>query len=191
MKELMEKVRAEGNALNEEVLKVDSFINHQVDPMLMARVGEEFAKHFKDRGITKIFTVESSGIAPAVFAAKAMGIDLVVLKKSQSKILGREVYQSTVHSFTKGTKYELTLAKKFIRQEDNVLFIDDFLANGQAVLGFLNLMQKAGAKVEGIGILIEKSFQDGRKMLEEMGLEIFSLVRIKKLGEGHIEFEEA
>ncbi|MDO5695189.1 MAG: xanthine phosphoribosyltransferase [Eubacteriales bacterium] len=189
MKELIDKIRAEGIALNEEVLKVDSFINHQVDTVLMDRIGETFAEHFKNHGITKVLTVESSGIAPAVFAAKHMGLDLVVLKKSTSKILGGEVYQSTVSSFTKGTRYELTLAKKFISPEDRVLFIDDFLANGQAAMGFVQLMEKAGAKIGGIGILIEKSFQSGRKMLDDLGLDVYSLARIRKMNEGMITFE--
>lgn len=190
MKALIDKIKTAGIAVDEHVLKVDSFINHQVDPKLMGEIGEEFARYFKDKKITKVFTVETSGIAPAVFTALVMNLDLVVLKKNTSKILSGEVYQTSIYSFTKGVNYELTLSKKFIDKDDNILIIDDFLANGQAALGAVNLVEMAGAKVGGIGILIEKTFQDGRKLLDDRGYETYSLARIKSLKEGMIEFED-
>lgn len=188
MKKLHNKIKEEGQALNETVLKVDSFINHGVDANLMYEIGTEFKNYFIEKGITKVFTIESSGIAPAVMTAMQMNLPMVTLKKQQSKILNGEVYQTVVHSFTKGSDYNLTLSKKYISETDNVLIIDDFLANGEAALGAIRLVEEAGAKVGGIGIVIEKSFQPGRKVLEEKGYDICSLARIKKLGENLIEF---
>ncbi|MGL4847532.1 MAG: xanthine phosphoribosyltransferase [Clostridium sp.] len=188
MKKLQSKILKEGRALSENILKVDSFLNHGVDAKLMEEIGEEFKEYFKDKGITRIFTIESSGIAPTVMTALKMNLPMVTLKKQTSKILNDEVYQTTVHSFTKGLDYELTLSKKYIDKEDKVLIIDDFLANGEAALGAIRLVEEAGARVSGIGIVIEKSFQPGRKLLEDKGYEIYSLARIKRLSEGVIEF---
>ena len=182
------KILSEGRALNENVLKVDSFLNHGVDAKLMYEIGTYFREYFNSKGITKIFTIESSGIAPAVMTALQMNLPMVTLKKQTSKILNGEVYQTTVHSFTKGSDYELTLSKKYISEDDNVLIIDDFLANGEAALGAIRLVEEAGAKVGGIGIVIEKSFQPGRKMLDDKGYDVYSLARIKKLGKDLIEF---
>ncbi|MEO2507987.1 xanthine phosphoribosyltransferase [Clostridium paraputrificum] len=188
MEKLHNKILSEGRALNENVLKVDSFLNHGVDAKLMYEVGTYFREYFNSKGITKIFTIESSGIAPAVMTALQMNLPMVTLKKQTSKILNGEVYQTTVHSFTKGSDYELTLSKKYISEDDNVLIIDDFLANGEAALGAIRLVEEAGAKVGGIGIVIEKSFQPGRKMLDDKGYDVYSLARIKKLGKDLIEF---
>ena len=171
MEKLRERILEEGQALSENVLKVDSFLNHGVDSKLMYEVGTCFKEYFQDKGATKIFTIESSGIAPTVMTALQMNLPMVTLKKQTSKILNGEVYQTTVHSFTKNSDYELTLSKKFINKDDNIIIIEE-----------------AGAKVCGIGIVIEKSFQPGRKMLEEKGYDIYSLARIKKLGKDLIEF---
>ena len=188
MEKLRERILEEGQALSENVLKVDSFLNHGVDSKLMYEVGTCFKEYFQNKGATKIFTIESSGIAPTVMTALQMNLPMVTLKKQTSKILNVEVYQTTVHSFTKNSNYELTLSKKFINKDDNIIIIDDFLANGEAALGAIRLVEEAGAKVCGIGIVIEKSFQPGRKMLEEKGYDIYSLARIKKLGKDLIEF---
>lgn len=188
MKLLEEKILAEGKAVNEEILKVDSFINHQVDPELMKQIGETFASHYKDKGVTKVVTIESSGIAPAVMTAMALGVPLVILKKQPSKILNDDLYQTVVTSFTKGTSYELTLSRKFISEDDHVLIIDDFLANGEATTGAIRLLRLAHATVAGIGILIEKSFQPGREKLINQGIDVFSLARIGKLEKDYIEF---
>ncbi|WP_454055534.1 xanthine phosphoribosyltransferase [Clostridium sp. Marseille-Q7071] len=190
MEKLRKKILEEGMALNKTVLKVDSFLNHGVDPKLMYEIGTYFKNYFKDKGITKVFTIESSGIAPAVMAAMQMDLQMVTLKKQTSKILKGEVYQTTVHSFTKGLDYELTLSKKYINDNDNILIIDDFLANGEAALGAARLVEASGAKVGGIGIVIEKSFQPGRDMLIEKGYDVYSLARIKKLDKDLIEFVE-
>lgn len=188
MKLLEEKIRAEGKAVNEHILKVDSFINHQVDAFFMMQIGEAFAGHFRDKGITKVVTIESSGIAPAVMTALALNVPLLILKKQSSKILNDDLYQTAVTSFTKGCEYELTMSKHFISKEDHVLIIDDFLANGEAATGAIRLLRLANATVAGVGILIEKSFQPGRDKLIEQGVEVFSLARIKRLGKNLIEF---
>lgn len=188
MKALKNRILSEGQALNESVLKVDSFLNHGVDSRLMFDIGTYFKEYFKEHNVTKIFTIESSGIAPTVMTAMQMELPMVTLKKQSSKILNGDVYQTTVHSFTKDMDYELTLSKKFISKEDKILIIDDFLANGEAALGAIRIVEEAGAEVAGIGIVIEKSFQPGRKMLEEKGYDIYSLARIKRLAKDIIEF---
>ncbi|MDU1412895.1 MAG: xanthine phosphoribosyltransferase [Clostridium sp.] len=190
MELLKQRILKDGYALSESVLKVDSFLNHGVDPELMFNIGKEFKEYFKDHGITKIFTIESSGIAPTVMTALQMNLPMVTLKKQSSKILNGDVYQTRVHSFTKDVDYELTLSKKYISKEDNVLIIDDFLAYGEAAFGAIRLVEEAGAKVAGIGIVIEKSFQPGRNQLEKMGYDICSLARVKKLDKGLVEFIE-
>ncbi len=188
MKLLQDRILQDGHAMSDTVLKVDSFLNHQVDVELMKEVGKDFAEHFKDFGITRIMTIESSGIAPAVFTALEMDLPMVILKKQTSKILTGHVFQTNVTSFTKGTSYELTLHADFVKKGDNVLIIDDFLANGEAATGACRLIETAGAKVGGIGIMIEKSFQKGRDRLLESGYHVYSQARIARLGEGFIEF---
>lgn len=190
MKLLQERIQKDGQALSETILKVDSFLNHQMDPKLMSEMGQEFAHYFAKHGITKVFTIESSGIAPAIFTALAMGLQLVTLKKQPSKVLKDDLLQTQVHSFTKGLDYQLTLSKNYIDTSDRVLIIDDFLANGEAAMGAVRLVEAAGANVAGIGIVIEKSFQPGRTILEEMGFDVYSLARIGRLSPGHIDFVE-
>lgn len=190
MRELKERILKDGQALNEAVLKVDSFINHQVDPNLMENIGKTFADKFADDGVTKVVTIESSGIAPSVFTAKAMNVKLVILKKSTSKILQDNISQTEVASYTKGTEYQLTLNKKYINRNDRVLIIDDFLARGEAAQGAIRLIEAQGAEVVGVGILIEKAFQSGNKALRDKGYTVCSLARIKNLSDGHIEFLE-
>lgn len=190
MNVLKQRILADGVALSETVLKVDSFLNHGVDSQLMYEIGTEFKKYFENKGVTKIFTIESSGIAPTVMTSLQMNLPMVTLKKQSSKILKGDVYQTTVHSFTKAIDYELTLSKKYISADDRILIIDDFLANGEAALGAIRLVEEAGAQVAGIGIVIEKSFQPGRQMLIDRGYDVYSLARVNKLAEGVIEFVE-
>lgn len=190
MKLLEEKILSDGVAVNENILKVDSFINHQVDPELMMALGKELADHFKDHGVTKIATIESSGIAPALACAATLGVPMIILKKQPSKTLNSDLYQTIVTSYTKGTSYELTLSSKYITADDHVLIIDDFLANGEAATGALRLIRKAHATIAGIGILIEKSFQPGREKLISQGIDVYSLARIKKMDKDYIEFCE-
>lgn len=190
MKLLKDKILAEGKALNEHILKVDGFINHQVSPFLMQEIGKEFAAYFGNRGITKVATIESSGIAPALMTANALQVPLLIFKKQPSKILNEDLYQTVVDSFTKGTSYELTLSRKFISAADHILIVDDFLANGEAATGAIRLVRMARATIAGVGIVIEKSFQPGRGKLIEQGIDLYSLARISRLSENVIEFAE-
>lgn len=190
MKLLEEKILRDGVAINENILRVDSFINHQVDPELMMALGKELAAHFRDKNVTKVATVESSGIAPALTCAMALGVPLIILKKQPSKTLNSDLYQTIVTSYTKGTSYELTLSSKYVSADDHILLIDDFLANGEAATGALRLIRKSHATIAGIGILIEKSFQPGREELTSQGIEVYSLARIKKMDKDYIEFIE-
>lgn len=188
MESLHKRILEEGQALSETVLKVDSFLNHQVDSELMYEMGTYFKNYFEKHKVTKIFTIESSGIAPTVMTAMQMKLPMVTLKKQNSKTLNGDVYQTKVHSFTKNLDYQLTLSKKYIDENDNILIIDDFLANGEAALGAARLVEEAGATVAGIGIVIEKSFQQGAQMLKDKGYDVYSLARISKLSKGIIEF---
>ena len=190
MQLLKDAIRTNGRAISEEVLLVDSFLNHQVDVNLMKAVGEAFAKHFGDRKFTRVVTIESSGIAPAAFTALCLGIPLVIMKKQTSKIMKDGLLKTTVHSFTKGTNYELTVKTDYLAAEDHVLFIDDFLASGEAAFGVLELAKQAGASVDGIGIVLEKAFQPGHARLTEAGIEVYSLARVKSMSPAGIEFVE-
>ena len=188
MELLREMILEKGHVINEDILKVDSFINHQVNSKLMQEIGVEFYKHFKYCDITKVFTIESSGIAPAVLTSCEFDVPMVILKKQTSSILNENTYQTEVKSFTKNTTYNLTLSKEYISTDDKILIIDDFLANGEAAKGAIKLIESAGAKVSGIGIVIEKSYQPGRKILEDLGYDVYSLARIKSLKDNKIEF---
>ncbi|MFG6384267.1 MAG: xanthine phosphoribosyltransferase [Lachnospiraceae bacterium] len=188
MKLLEEKIKNDGIAVNEHILKVDSFINHQVDPILMQEMGKNIAEHFRNKGITKVATIESSGISPALTTSIALKVPMLILKKQPSKILNQDLYQTVVTSFTKETNYELTLSKKYISEEDHVLLVDDFLANGESATAAIRLIRMSHATIAGLGVLIEKSFQPGREKLNAQGIEVFALARITKMSENYIEF---
>lgn len=190
MRLLKEKIVSEGKVLSENVLKVDTFLNHQIDPLLMQAIGEEFANRYKDAGITKILTIESSGIAPSMFAGINLGVPVVFARKRKSLTLSGNLYSSKVHSFTKGETNDISVSKDFIGSEDIVLIIDDFLANGQAVLGLLDIVEQANAITSGVGIVIEKGFQNGGSMVREKGIRVESLAIIKSLADGKVEFVE-
>ena len=189
MELLKQKILDCGRALDEHVLLVDSFLNNQVDVKLMQEVGREFARRFADAGITRIVTIESSGIAPAAMAALEMDLPLVILKKSKSSILREGILQTEVFSFTKNAPYQLTLKPQFVHPGDRVLLIDDFLANGEAALGASSLLERAGAQVAGIGIVIAKTFQPGLKKLQEAGYRMEILAPVKRMAENLIEFD--
>ncbi|MBQ7583379.1 MAG: xanthine phosphoribosyltransferase [Lachnospiraceae bacterium] len=188
MKLLEDRILKDGVAVDEDILRVDTFLNHQVDPELMQKCAKDFASHFKGLGITKVVTIESSGIAPALLTALEMGLDLVVLKKQASKVMTDDVFQTMVTSFTKGTSYELTVSKEVITEKDHVLFIDDFLANGEAATGMIRLLRMAHATLAGVGVLIEKEFQPGREKLTDAGFEVYSLARISSISKDNITF---
>lgn len=176
--------------LGSEVLKVDAFLNHQVDPVLMADIGETFAALFADAGVTKVLTLESSGIAPALMTALGLRVPLIFAKKRKSLTLQNDLWTERSFSFTKQEESEVSVSKQFISAGDVVLVIDDFLANGQAAQAMAGIVLKAGAKVAGIGIVIEKSFQPGRQLLLDAGYRVESLARIARLSEDGIDFEE-
>ena len=189
MELLKQRILSEGRALSEHVRLVDSFLNHQVDVKLMKAVGEEFARRFADAGVTRIATIESSGIAPAAMTALAMDVPMVIMKKSVSSILRDGIIQREVFSFTKNAPYLLTLKTDFIRSDDRVLLIDDFMANGEAAFGGIALLEQAGAEVVGVGTVIAKAFQPGMRKLREAGYRVEALAPVKRMGEGFIEFE--
>ncbi|MBH0347893.1 MULTISPECIES: xanthine phosphoribosyltransferase [Bacillus] len=188
MKVLQEKILNEGKVLSGDVLKVDAFLNHQIDPVLMQEVGKEFAKRFKEENITKIVTIESSGIAPAVMAALELGVKVIFARKRKSLTLQDNMYVANVYSFTKQETNEISLSRNHIDESDRVLIIDDFLANGQAALGLMSLVEQAGASIAGIGIVIEKAFQDGGKKLREQGVRVESLAEIASLDNNAVTF---
>ncbi|MBG0916290.1 xanthine phosphoribosyltransferase [Exiguobacterium sp. N5] len=190
MKQLEDKIREEGRALSDQVLKVDAFLNHQVDPVLMKGIGKEFAERFKDANIDRIVTLESSGIAPAMMTALEMGIPFVFARKRKSLTLQDDLVEADVYSFTKQETNRISLSRRFVLPGERVLVIDDFLANGEAALGLTQLVEAAGAEVAGVGIVIEKSFQPGRDKLIERGYRVESLARIAKLEKDHISFVE-
>lgn len=190
MKLLKEKIKQDGVVLSDSILKVDSFLNHQIDPVLMKEIGDEFVKRFQNENITKILTIESSGISPAVMAGLNLGVNVIFARKRKSLTLVDELYTASVHSFTKNVTNEIAVSKSFINENDHVLVIDDFLANGQAALGLLDIVEQAGATVAGIGIVIEKAFQDGGKLLRNKGIRVESLAEIEKLDNGQVIFKE-
>lgn len=190
MNKLEQKIIEDGIVLNDHVLKVDSFLNHQVDPQLMWEIGKLFADRFEGGGITKILTLESSGIAPAVMAALQLHVPLIFARKRKSLTLKDDLYTESVYSFTKQEVSEVSVSRKFLSAGDRVLIIDDFLANGDAALGLAGIVKQAGAEVVGIGIVIEKTFQPGRQKLIDLGYTVESLARIQSLSGGRVAFAE-
>ncbi|MBQ4338583.1 MAG: xanthine phosphoribosyltransferase [Clostridia bacterium] len=190
MKILKERIMKDGRVFPGNVLKVDSFINHQIDTGLMAEIGEEFKRRYDNCGITKVLTIEASGIAIASFVAYKMGVPLVFAKKTQTKNIASDVYTAKVTSYTHGRVYDVIVSKEFITSADKVLIIDDFLANGQALLGLIEIVRSAGAEVAGAGIVIEKSFQDGGKLIRNSGIRVESLAMVSSLENGTVTFED-
>lgn len=190
MELLIEKIKNEGSVLSSSVLKVDSFLNHQIDPQLMLEIGKEFAGRFADCGITKILTIESSGIAPAVMAGLQLNVPVVFARKRKSLTLVNNLITASVYSFTKEETSEISVSNQYISENDKVLIIDDFLANGQAALGLAEITTKAKASIAGIGIVIEKGFQNGGSLLREKGYRVDSLAIITSLEDGLVSFEQ-
>lgn len=190
MKLLEERIKQDGRVIGTEVLKVDNFLNHQVDPALMKAMGDEFARLFADAKVEKVLTVESSGIAPAVFAALALNVPMVFARKKKSLTLSEDHYTADVYSFTKQEINHVIVDKSFIQPGERLLLIDDFLANGQAVEGMMQIAEAAGAEVVGVGIVIEKTFQKGRALLDERDVRVESLARIAAFEDGEVIFAD-
>lgn len=181
MKLLEERIRKDGVIRNGNILKVDSFLNHQLDVSLLDEIGKEFYRLFKDQNVTKILTIESSGIAIAVSTAREFGVPAVFAKKNRTKNIEGEVFSAAVESFTSGITYTVIISKKFLQPNDRVLIVDDFLAQGQALKGLVGMVQDAGATVVGCGIAIEKGFQTGGKILRESGYRVESLAIVESM----------
>ena len=178
---LEERIVRDGVVKEGNVLKVDSFLNHQMDIALMNEIGNEFKKRFADKKITKVLTIEASGIAIAYAAAQAFGVPLLFAKKSQSINLDGEMYTAEVESFTHKNKNQIIVSKKFLTATDKLLIVDDFLANGCALMGLISIANAAGASVEGIGICIEKGFQSGGKIIRNLGYHLESLAIVDSM----------
>lgn len=189
MKLLKDRIIKDGKSFDGGILKVDSFINHQMDPILMKSIGVEFVRRFGNLPINKIVTIEASGIAPAIMLGYLLELPVVFVKKATPKTMTNMV-TTTVHSFTKGIDYNVCVSRDFLNENDKVVFIDDFLANGNAAVGIYDLVKAAGAELYGMGFIIEKSFQDGGKRLRELGIHVESLARFKELGNNKIIFED-
>ena len=191
MKALEDKILQDGKVFPGGVLKVGSFLNHQIDVPFMVEIGKEFYRLFKDENITKILTIETSGIAIAVICAAQFQVPVVFAKKHQTKNLTNDCYVAHIHSYTHGNDYEARVEKQFLDSSDRVLIIDDFLANGAALDGLMKIIEQSGAHLCGCGIAIEKAFQQGGKRLREQGVRIESLAMISEMTEdGRIIFVE-
>jgi xanthine phosphoribosyltransferase len=188
MNALQERILKEGKVLGGGILKVDSFVNHQVDPILMDECGKEFAKRFANVGATKILTAEISGIAPALTTAIHMGLPVVYARKTKPVTMPDQVYLTLAPSHTKGRMVELIVSPEYLANNEKVLIIDDFLASGQTILGLCRLAEASGSQIVGIGALVEKIFEGGRDALSSLGVPIESIACIKSLDDGKIEF---
>ena len=193
MKLLKERIQKDGTVKEGNVLKVDQFLNHQMDIELLNEIGKEFKRRFADKKIEKILTIESSGIGIACIAAQYFHVPVVFAKKSQSVNLDGESFITKIESFTHKRTYDVIVSKKYLKKGEHILIIDDFMANGCAVNGLLDILETAGAVVEGVGIVIEKGFQDGGKMIRERGIQVESLAIVDGMDAktGTVTFREA
>lgn len=183
MELLKERILKDGVVKGTDVLKVDSFLNHQMDVALFGEIGQEFQHRFADCGVNKILTIEASGIGIACITAQFFHCPVIFAKKSQTKNIAGAVYSTKVESFTHGRAYDVIVAKQFLSPEDRVLIIDDFLANGAALEGLIDLVTQSGATLVGAGIVIEKAFQPGGQRLRDKGIRVESLARVQSMNE--------
>ena len=190
MLELIERIRRDGKNLGNGILKVDGFINHQVDPILMDACGRELAKRFTNIGATKVLTAEISGIAPALTTAYHLGLPVVYARKSKPVTMPDEVFLTMAPSHTKGRMVDLIVSPEYLAGGEKILIIDDFLASGATIWGLVRLAQAAGATIVGIGTLIEKVFEGGREKLKPLGIPVEALAIIRSMDEDHIIFED-
>ncbi len=188
MKSLEEKILREGKVLPGGVLKVGSFLNHQIDADFIMEMGREIARLFEGAGVTKILTVEASGIAIAIGAGAAMHVPVLFAKKSKTVNISGDVYQTVIHSFTHGVDYHVMVEKQFLQPDDKVLIVDDFLANGKAIEGLMNLATQSDATVVGVACAIEKGFQQGGDALRGQGLRVESLAIVERMDENGVVF---
>lgn len=190
MELLKEKILQYGKVFPGNILKVDSFLNHQVDTALLCEMGKEISRLFQGTGVTKILTIESSGIAIAAFAANEMKVPMLFAKKTQTKNISADVYTSKVMSYTHGKVYDIIVSTEYLKKGDRVLIVDDFLANGKALVGLIDLCKQAGAEVAGCAIAIEKAFQGGGDALRKEGIRIESLAKIASMSDHALTFAD-
>jgi len=190
MEMLKRRILEEGRVMSDQVLRVDTFLNHGLDPELVQEMGRTFADHFRESGVTRVVTIESSGIPIAYTTATELGVPLVFARRRKLLMSDGEYYVERVPSFTKGIVTDIVVLKELLKPEDRVLFIDDFIANGDAALGMVRIIERSGATLVGAGIAIEKAFQPGGKQLREMGIPVLSLARIASLAGGQVTFVE-
>ena len=188
MEELKQRIREDGVVLPGNVLKVNQFLNHQIDPDLLYRIGQEFVELFKDQKITKIVTVESSGIAPATMVGLNLHVPVVFARKKKSSTMNDNLYTADVFSYTKRVTNTISIDSKFLSADDHVLIIDDFLANGQAILGLIDICRQAQCTIVGAGVVIEKSFQEGASLIKEKGVHLESLAQIASFAGDEVHF---
>ena len=188
MQLLKQRILSDGRVVGQDILKVDSFLNHQIDIRLFNEMAKEFKEHFKNEKITKILTIEASGIGIACITAQYFDVPVVFAKKTESRNLDIDTYESEVYSYTRAKTYKIRVSKKYIQPDDHILIIDDFLAIGKAVLGLLDIIQKSGASLAGVGIVVEKGFQEGGRIIREKGINLLSLARVKSLEGGKVTF---
>lgn len=190
MELLKERILREASIINQDVLKLDALLNHQVDPQLTMEMGKEFARLYAETPITKVITVESSGIPVAFATALALNVPLVFARRKKTLIADSDAYTERVPSFTKGIVTDIMVSRQFLSPDDTVLFIDDIIANGDAARGLIKIIERSGAKLAGLGIVVEKSFQAGARTIREQEIRVESLVKIASLEGGQIRFEQ-
>ena len=188
MKLLKDKIIKDGDLLKGHIIKVDSFLNHQIDVEILNEIGKEFYNRFEDQKIDKILTIEASGIAIAVIAAQYFKVPVVFAKKTESKNLDSETYESEVYSYTKDKTYTIRVSKRYLNEGENILILDDFLAKGKAAEGLIDIVNQAKSNVSGVGIVIEKGFQDGGEIIRDKGIKLESLAIVESIDEGEIIF---
>ncbi|KAJ48963.1 xanthine phosphoribosyltransferase [Clostridium tetanomorphum] len=191
MEILKNRICKDGKVIEDRILKVDSFLNHQLDVELFNEIGKEFKNRFKNKKISKILTVETSGIGIACIVAQHLGNVPVVFAKKHSGInMDTNNYEAKVYSFTKEKEYIIKVSKKFINKNDNILIIDDFLASGSAMIGLMSICEQSGANIQGVGVVIEKGFQGGRELIENKGIQLESLAIVEDMRDGQVIFRE-
>lgn len=189
MQLLKEKIRTEGKIIDNRIVKVDNFLNHQLDIKLFNEIGKEFKRRFADKEVTKIVTLETSGIAIASIVTQYFNfVPVVFAKKHVGLNMNQDIYEAKIYSYTKDQQYTIKISKEFLNPNDKILIIDDFLASGSALMGLINLVSQSGAEISGAGIVIEKLFQNGRKRIQETGIHLESLAIIDSISDGQVFF---
>lgn len=190
MKILEQKILKDGKILGGDILKVDNFLNHQMDVALFNELGRDIYTHYQGCGVNKILTIEASGIGLACITAQFFNCNVLFAKKRKSLNISDDVYSTKVYSFTKKTEYDVVVSKEYLGKDDKVLIIDDFLANGNACLGLIDLVRKAGGEVVGVSCAVEKTYQGGYDKIAALGYDVYSLARVEEMKDGHIKFVE-